>query len=232
MKYLYALLAATLAGCSTQDYYRGRVTVDGKATAQVHRVQDGVEKPVTRLYVVEGDGKVEVQTVKPYLKIEGGIATPVAKGEDVVEEPGAVLILPAPGNLSAAPAPEGDCPGGVCQPPQGQNAPNCPTGDCPLKAPAERGSAGESQPCPNVYTGCSGKPGGSCPTPCGQLPAYKGKPSWPCGVDLFGGLKSKVDGLLAAPKPDACGKPVYKRPDCPRGPAVVPMPWQSCPEKE
>lgn len=175
---LVVLAFASVAfGCASNDFYRGRVTAQGGAQAQAFHVKDGVEQSITNRYTVTGEGTATVQTVKPYLTLEGAWAPDVTPGAaPKAEQPGAVVIRPT-GAPAAAPAPR---------------KPVCTGPEC-----AAPGAAAADE-CKPVYRGCDGTPGGTRPAPVGMLdePIEPGT-GWPCGDN--GPVVNGVMGAVVLP---------------------------------
>lgn len=188
MRRIYSLLAAgalvaSLAGCAN-NFYRGRVTSQGTATAQAYHVQDGVEKAITNRYTVSGNGTATVQTVKPFLTLDGAWTPDVTPGaQRVVEEDGSVVIRgapPVPPVVSSSPP--------RCPPPPSCSGPECAP---PGVAAAPSSRCGEP-----VYRGCDGTPGGNRPTASTyEEPPIPPGTGWPCDPELG----ATVMGVALAP---------------------------------
>lgn len=129
--FLLLIAANVTIACSSNDFYRGHVETNGLASAQAFHVKDGVQEAITSKYVIQGQGAATVQTIKPYLTLDGNWqATAETADNEPHEEPGAVLLRPTFGaptptraaNCDGQPvlliplptSPEGVCPGGAC----------------------------------------------------------------------------------------------------------------------
>lgn len=205
MKYVAALLALVLAGCTSQDFYRGRVTATGQATAQAFRVVDGVEQPVTSLYTLSGQGSATAQSTKPYLTLDGSWEAGKSAAA-VPEEPDAVLIR-RPAAALKAPAPRKTIilDGVECEvsPVVKEAAAPVPFAADPC-APTVKAAPVAAEDCrPSYVSPCTGVVGGTRPEPIGALdkPIPPGT-GWPCG-DSAG-----PKGLGAVPAA-AVGIPVH-----------------------
>lgn len=218
--YLFALLACSLlanAGCSSDNFYRGRVESQGGATAQAFHVKDGVEDAVTNRYSAKAGGVATVQTVKPYLTLDGEwtLDQAPAAGVAINEEPGSVVVRPLPPGSAAAPvrnvvldgkpgtfipSAAGSCDGPTCAlPPRAAPAPAAPVcqpvppppaAPLPVCAPppAAAPPAAASDCGQPVYRGCDGTVGGNRPTPYGDL----GK-----AIPPGSGCPTKVPGVIS-----------------------------------
>lgn len=213
---LLALVAVVAAGCSSDNFYRGRAETNGQGSAQAFRVQDGVETPITSRYTITGRGSATVQTVKPYLTLDGAWSadtTPGATGTVVEDkdavvirretfasatQPGTVkwngkpaLLVPVDDNASCA---DGSCP--VPATPAPKAAPPCapPPAAAPPCTPvpgAAKPVVSAGRPCGSpVYRGCSGVEGGNRPEPIGNLiPRIAPGTGWPCtGAQVVGAV--------------------------------------------
>lgn len=171
-------LVASLSACTSDNFYRGRVEAAGGASAQAFRVKDGVETPVTNRYVVQGQGTATVQTVKPYLTLDGSWAPDIAPGvAGAREEPGAVVMRGAGAPAAAKPA--------ACPP--------CSGGSCALPGAAAPNRCGQP-----VYRGCDGTPGGTrVNNPSTRIPEVAPGTGWPCGKNPPPGVVGMV-GIPAA----------------------------------
>lgn len=202
---LCCLPLLALAACSSDNFYRGTVEGDGKASARAVQVKDGVEQPITNTYTVTGQYRATAQSIKPYLTLDGDwAATASAREDEPHAEPGAVLIRPLPPGdasdgrhviLDGKPCyavPEAPCANGVCSlPGAGQSkvvaappvvpAPCAPPAVAPPPLPEAAAPALPSDCGRPVYKGCDGTPGGNRPTPYGDLGAAIPPGSgWPC----------------------------------------------------
>ena len=158
---LTVAVAVLVTGCSSNDFYRGRVEASGGASAQAYRVKDGNETAVTNRYTIDGKGTATVQTVKPYLTLDGAWSVDQVPGASVVEAPGSVVIRNA-----AAPV-------------VGAAAPECPDGNCPCPNPVVGAAPRECGP---VYKSpCSGEVGGTqVNNPSTRINAVEPGKGWPC----------------------------------------------------
>jgi len=202
--FLFGLLLLLLPACTSDNFYRGRTEVVGQGSAQVFRVKNGTEEPVTSRYTMTGQGAATVQTVKPYLTLDGAWRSDVA-GVAADEEPGAVLLRPLPpGGSSGVKMSVVTCdgrPAMLLPLPQ----PSAPALPLPSAAPPacsgpDCGVPGAAQAtCLPVYVGCDGTAGGHRPEPVGALPKRVAPGTgWPCGAKPPE-VGAAVMGALAVP---------------------------------
>lgn len=226
MRRLYLLclllpLLVGLAACSSNDFYRGHVETSGTASAQAFHVRDGVPESITNKYTLTGQGAATVQTVKPYLTLDGAWQADQTPGAARAEEPGAVLMRPAPPSASPYPVVKyngqpamlvpltptpaapgvGDCPSGSCTIPLAKQYVGMTSAwdeaPCAPAAPAAPLPQAVSDGCGlPVYKGCDGTPGGHpVNNPSTTPKAVAPGTGWPCGANQ----PPSVVGALAVP---------------------------------
>lgn len=221
---LVALAAFLLPACTSDNHYAAEMAGTGNARAQAFHVVDGEKQAITKNYTAQGEFAATVQTVKPYLTLDGTWTTDAA---GMAEEPGAVLIRPLPARgpqpgdvvaawvvekdgtrraidvTSLAPGAGMDCEEPAAAPPAAE--PDCESSAVPPPVSlAEPPAAPAADDCGrDIY----------CPPACGtsnpenrrisgdldpRFPAPKG-PGWPCnkGASLVPGATAVLKGAAS-----------------------------------
>ena len=185
---LFSILAAMLAlaavGCTSADNYRGEVSGDGSARAQAFHVVDGKAQPITKEYTVNGKFSGIVQTVPPYMTLDGDWTPNVAGGATAVERPGDVLIRPSP-RAAAAPMPgAGSCSSTPAAPPPAPAASDC---GCPEPVAA----AAPADDCRRAYAPVCESADYPTVSAFNFPGVRKPAPAWPCA-----GAQAPVPGAV------------------------------------
>lgn len=182
-----ALAACFLTACRSDNYYRAEVEASGGGSAQAFHVEKGVKTPVTDRYVATGSATATVQSIKPYLTLDGSWSRDSVPG-------------------AGAPVEEGDsvkvnCPGGVCRVPGAAAPAAAPS--CGFPAPGASGYVRlPAPPPPQASPRC--RPPEARPTPYAPYPKTPGdfqRLAPPCDPAPPG---------AAAPAGRTCDQPVYR----------------------